>query len=388
MFGSPTGDYMSLICFLNGSLARIGGAADGGPTGLSRTLEGYVELIEMGTVINADNGTLDAITHSNGVPSNCNQVIKAWNGGGYWAKSGGVADIAAPTGGLFGSGTILNVNQGTVAAYNADAIDQFYAASSPGNHTTPQSISPNLGNGTSNTSYVFAPSPSSSTPSLVTTTYTKPINAVSSLFMADAIYNEYWSGGGLGGTSEWVVTFPTKRFYVDSALPSTVQGGGAGTLPPFDVAFRGTSCSPIGLLYFDREENQPIADVGFSPPPPTGSNNLCYESQVVTFNQSSASSGVLGSSLVSNISTGYTYGWAMIDFYNAPPPAVSGSHILPASYTANSQNVFRGLPVTGFWVANIVNSNVSNGILANYSALYRHKAHRTCASGNGTSACS
>src|SRR5262249_48621395 len=86
---------------------------DGGPTGIARVREGYVELIEMGVVVN-DNGvdphhsTLSAITHgSSGVPSNCNQVVKAWGGGGYWI-SDPLDDITSPDGGLFGSGSVIN----------------------------------------------------------------------------------------------------------------------------------------------------------------------------------------------------------------------------------------------------------------------------------------
>src|SRR5262249_33940078 len=143
------------------------------------------------------------------------------------------------------------------------------------------SLSPAINSATSTTSYVFAPSPTSSTPTLITTTYQAGVDAVSSLFMADAIYNEYWTSGGTAANSEWVVTFPTKRFYVDTF---SAQGG----LNPFDVDFTskngGTSCAPIGIASYDREEKSPAGSVNFSPAPVYG-NALCYEAQVVTFNQ-------------------------------------------------------------------------------------------------------
>ena len=340
---------------------------DGGPRDLSRTLEGYIELIEMATVTNDENNSLSAITHSSGIPANCPQVVKAWSGG-YWTQSAGANDTGSPTGGLFGSASIINVPMGTIEGYNADAIDQFYLANGIPKHTAPESLAPSLNDGTSTTSYVFAPSPTSAVPSLVTTTYSRSVDAVSSLFMADAIYNEYWTGAGTNASSEWVITFPTKRFYVDRYTTPTAP------LPPFEVAFSsangGTSCASIGIAYYDREEGQPGGDVGFSPAPVYG-NSLCYEAQVVTFNQGSAGSTILGSRLTANISTGYPNGWAQIDLYNG-----NASHILSST---GSGNQYRGLPVTGFWVGQLVNGNVG-GVLSNYSGLYRHKLHRICSS--------
>ena len=354
-------------------------ANDGGPTAPTRTLEGYVELIEMGTVTNTDNGSLSAITHKSGVPADCSQVYDAWNGG-YWDNTAGcnsANDIAAPTGGLFGSGAIINVAQGTIAGYNADAIDQFYLTASASHHTPPGSLAPSIADGDSNTSYVFAPGPLSSTPSLVTTTYTYSIDAVSSLFIADAIYNEYWTSGGTAANSEWVVTFPTKRFYVDPSIVGTTA------LKPFEVVFSkangGTSCAKIGLATYDREEKTPSGSINFSPAPVYG-NALCYEAQVVTFNQSgTGATAVLGSNLTTNINTGANNGWAQIDLYGK----ATAIHNLPASYTVGSNNQFNGLPVTGFWVANLVNGNVG-GVLSNYSALFRHKLHRFCTAAGST----
>jgi hypothetical protein len=350
-------------------------ANDGGPKTVSRTLEGYVELIDMGSVIDATGGenTLDAISHSGGVPASCAQVVKAWSGGGYWANGAGAqTDITTVYGGLFGSGSIINVGLGTIEGYNADAIDQFYA-DTLGHHTSPSSLSPSIGSATAKTSYVFAPAGTGLPSTLATTPYPIPIDAVSSLFMADSVFNEYWTSGGTAANSEWVVTFPTKRFYVD---PVSITGITPPTsTAPFDVKFSsangGTSCAPINLAFYDREEATSTTGVNFSPLPVTG-NALCYETQVVTFNQGTVPSAVLGSNLVANIATGFDNGWATIDLAGA-----SAAHKL---ISTASPNTFYGLPVTGFWVAQLVNGDLG-GVLSNYTGLYRHKLHRTCLSG-------
>ena len=96
--------------------------ADGGPTGITRTREGYVEIIEMGTVTNDHQATLNAITHdSRGVPSNCAQLVEAWTTGGYW-NANAATDIGVPTGGLYGVESIINVAEGLMYTINATAI--------------------------------------------------------------------------------------------------------------------------------------------------------------------------------------------------------------------------------------------------------------------------
>lgn len=375
----PSGGQAFRTAAFDGSTAQ---GKDGGPTGLSRTREGYVELIEMGTVTNADEDTLDAITHgSDGKPGNCTQVKDAWSGGGYWVNDS-TTDISDPDGGLFGSGSVINIAEGTIAGYNAEAIDSFYLASSSATHTPPGSLLPNISNATSQTSYVFANG------QLVTTDYTPyGVNAVSSLFMVDNIYNEYNVESGTNSSTEWVINFPTKRFYVDKANLYT----GTVALKPFDVLFSssngGTSCSPVGLQFWNREEQTTTTGVDFSPAPTAAGTALCWEAQVVTFNQGGSASNILGSALQANIdlsSVGFESGWARVDFTADSNGQIVVNHVLPqgfeaANNTATTQtgNVFEGLPATGFAVVEYVNGNIG-GALANYTGLYRHKFHRTC----------
>jgi hypothetical protein len=349
-------------------------------------------MIEMGTVTNASaNKTLTAITHVNGVPKDCAQLITAFtpnSSNAYWvpASAGGTGnlstDIAAASGGLFGSGTIVNVHAGTVEGYNAEAIDRYWDAGGvlkQFNHTDPSSLAPSLSGGSSVTSYVFAQSAANvSGAALITTSYAQARDAVSSLFMADTIYNEYFTGGGTALSSEWVVTFPTKRFYVDPPI-----SGSATVIAPFDVLFTkavgnnglpGSSCSPIGVGYYDREERTPGAQLGTICPSPLTcgpvavKTTLCYEANVVTFNQAGPKSSVLGSNLVTPITTGYDSGWANIDLVDSADNR--------SQHSLAGANVFLGLPATGFFVTQFLNSNVSNGVLANYTSLYKHKVHR------------
>jgi len=364
-------DGRNFVAFVN--YAYAGSATDAGPQTLDRTRTGHIELIEMATVVGT---TLANITHVNGVPKSCGAIIGAQNG----------ADYHTPTGGLFGTGSIVNTLAGTLYGYNADAVDGFYT--NTGNLFNPAgSISPDLTNGDNTggveTSYVF------NNGKLITSSWnlvnSGSIDAVSSVFLADHVYNEYELNPTTGGVaSEWVITFPTKRYYVDPILGVPA--------PPFTVLFGadaknpGTACEKVGLNEYDREERTPKITTGFSPPRPgVSSPVLCWEAQVVTFQPTSkvgAASPVFGSPLFTNVDTlkdigpSGTSGWVNV--------TLSGnSHVMRP---ANNGNTFAGLPVTGFLAKDFTNKNVTPGILGNYAGLYRHRTSRACTAANG--ACS
>ncbi len=122
--------------------------ADGGDPSLARSREGHIELIEMGTLRQGPALTqvLEEITHTSasgapnsGVPVNCNRVIANWdNIDGAWGGANGnrQLDIDLPTGGLYGTAQIINVANGTLHAYDAEAIEGFYGGTAaPGGCT-------------------------------------------------------------------------------------------------------------------------------------------------------------------------------------------------------------------------------------------------------------
>lgn len=347
---------------------------DGGSGALSRTRTGHIELIEMAEVTGT---TLTNITHVNGVPRNCSAIIGALH----------TVDYHTPHGGLFGSGSIVNTAEGNMYGYNADAVDGFYT--NVGDIFFPAgTISPDLTNGDNTggveTSFVF------NNGQLITSSWNLAtdgsIDAVSSVFLADHIYNEYEINEATGGVaSEWVITFPTKRYYVDPTLlvpkiPFTKLFG-ADPLNP------GTACEPVFLHEYDREERTPRTRTGFSPPRPGSVDPvLCWEAQVVTFQSTarataSSASPIFGSPLFTNVDTvrdiggaSGTSGWVDI--------TLSGhGHTMTPS---NQGNTFLGLPVTGFLAKDYTNLNVTPGVLANYSGLYRHRTSRSCTNQLGT----
>lgn len=375
---------------------------DPGPDGLERTREGYIEVIEMANIIGAAAGW---VTHgASGVPANCNAAVDAWTPGGAGWPAAGQAD---PTGQgeLFGNAMIVNAARGTIAGYAADAIEGFnYTAAL---HMEPGNVEPNLahvnnlGDTTRATAYVFEFG------QLITSSYNQlavggygKVDAVSALYATPSVINEYYLDGNdtVRGATEWVITFPTKRFYVDDSpyideFNNTQPAYNADApVAPFRNAFRASgSCEGIRVNIYDREERAPGGGgVGFSPPRPgTPQNALCWEAQVVTFGQggnvtANNPSDILGSTYFQNIAppTGFDAGWARISFATVS----GGTTTIPTMRASEEGNVFFGLPVTGFFAANYDNGVSSADVLANYTALFRHRTQRHCE--NGTATCS
>ncbi|TDR44031.1 hypothetical protein DFR29_106178 [Tahibacter aquaticus] len=353
------------------SFAYTGPHQDTGPTDIARTREGYVEIVQMADL----GGALrTAVTHTAGVPANCSvvQTIDPAN-----------PELLPPTGGLFGAGGIVNVALGTFYTYNADAISDFSKvvlyADPAAPTSTPSLAQANTAPGVA-TAYVFnadgaqfrSDYPASRRPS-------QAIDAVSAVFMASTLLNEYNVDPLVGSNTDWVVTFPTKRFYVDPEILG-VPLGSAGALPPFTFTFGqssaangdGRSCSQVALLPFDRESGRPTGSLpGF--PLPTLTPVLCTSVNVISMRNSATplvESAVLGSRLHTNLRPYSAGGWLRLTLDTAAQP-----HALRAS---SDGDVYNGLPATGFQAVNYVSENIVPGLLSNHGGAFRHRAVRAC----------
>ena len=410
-FQSNSPDIVGLIdaVGLGGSAAAL--------TDLSvaeRVRQGHVEAIEMGTLVDEAATTFDPLawsTHGGPitarVPANCPALQAAWTPpSGGWVIDDGRA-VNAPTGGLFGAGTIVDVNFGRALSYNADAIDGFYspiglAVEANGTtadlHFEPGSVFPNLSQARTNadgssTARMF------DNGALATATYVNGLDAVSAVLMSRFIYNEYNLDTNLAAASEWVVTFPTKRLHTYG------QRVGLDTRPFSDNTETGEDpdlldgevfdtfgiCEIYTLARYDREEFTPGATFGpppVSPRPPGVAAifpQLCWESNVIAFNQTltaTTETAVLGALPTQgahglNINAGsntFVTGWARIEF-NDPRNLAGVFTNYMVSQDLNPVAII-GLPTIGFWAADYTNNFVGGNIRANFSGLHKHRADR------------
>lgn len=347
--------------------AVVEGIVDAGGDGevqtLDRTREGYFEIIEMGVITNT--ALAAAVTHNSaGVPANCALVQNASLNMSVTAPSANIGGqspaVAAPAGGLAGTASLLNVAAGTDFGYDPVALSDFnnvgiwYAAGD---------IRPDMKNAFPATSRVFKAG------AVITTNWAgsgisaaaDAVNAVSAVLMHDNIINEYVLDTTTLSGTDWVVTMPTKRYYVPvdngSAPLQTVY---APFVEPF---YTNGACEVVDISYWNREEQTVVGTIDFSPPPPgAAASSLCWESTVVTFNNAA----VLGSSNSVNIPVNFENGWARLGFAQTYSSLAAGGNVPVGVHT------YIGLPTVGFMVQDFVNGNVG-GVLSNYGGNFNHK---------------
>jgi hypothetical protein len=375
---------------------------DGGPAGLSRTREGHFEMIEMGEVVNRERTSLSDLKQAgnSGVPANCARLNNAWvvAMNGYWTQQPGF-DLNPPGGGLYGSAAIVDALNGTMLIYNAEALDAY---SSVVQHAGPGSLDPlaSLGSAVTNVALDTADASLLVDGAWTTLSYpasTQAVDAVSALFAAEVLYNDFVSSASVGGASEWVVTMPTKHFYTDVRQP-------LDALPPFTQRFTaGRSDVDLTFEVWDREggpdDITPLTTRNFwgcgflcPPIPDTTPQILPWATTVLRFNQPTVGTdgtAILGSALSILVPTAVddpahihheghpdvADGRMHINLYRERETEYFGQGYGSRFHIMRPDRQGRrllGLPVMGFWAVSYTNTAVTPGVLANYSGLTRH----------------
>ncbi len=414
---------------------------DGGEQSLARTRVGHFEAIEMGVFRdNAPANLVNAVANKD-----CNVLDAAFAKGGFWENDPTAGLRAGPsTGGLYGTAEIMNVNESTVISYDALALEGLLltganaedpvTATGGSLHVRPGTIYPNLNGNIRSpiaTDVVLNQSPSrtSNMATIDGVNYNFPstIQAISAVLAKTDIHNNYVIDEGRASKSNWVVTFPTKRFHVD---PTMENGLGASTMlnyaafiqtqqanvtaatnalndalagtdgaaivaaqnalvivekaladriaeyaelniyniAPFTEFWNaGQACEDINLSAWDNDERVKT-DLDFSPSRPTGPQ-LCYETNILTFNDGKVLGGEFVSQNIDLDPTLFPYGWMNVDF---------SSHLSVVADELDFHNPrdvrIVGLPVIGFSAANFRNNEAKAGINNIYTSSSNHKA--------------
>jgi hypothetical protein len=332
--------------------------ADGGGTTLDRAREGYLEIFEMGDVTNAT--AIAAAKHNSaGVPANC----------GYFETNDStlVTALAAPTGGLMGAASLINVRSGSDFSYDAVALANWQTGTP--NYSRAGDVLPRLTGGNVVTSTIFT-----AAGNVVASTWANSRDAVSAAIMQQSVFNEWMLETNTASGTDWVVTFPTKFAY-------TGPVGTGAAIAPFNANFNnGSSCDIFTMNFYNREELTTTTPIVVLPSPEPSvvvtNNTFCYEANVLTF----ANSNMLGSQNLYNIDTtsiGRT-GWAAINFTQAVQVLTPAASTVSGPNPSAVAQAHRGLPVVGFMIQDFSNGSVGTPpVLSNYGGLFVHKYFRS-----------
>jgi hypothetical protein len=322
----------------------IGASAD-------RLTEGYFEVFEMATYDPADVISVGSKHNAAGVPS-CT----------------GVNDTNAskspfpPNGGLSGGATLINVLTGDAFTEDATALTQFTTAAVYSNTgvNTPDFVSavPSLAAAVNGSGQI------------ITGAFSSPELASTAAFQRTRVINEFVLEKTTASGTDWVLTFPTKHNLVTATAVT----------PPFQNKLgKAGSCDDIGINLYNREEGPPGSTPGsdFSPLPPGQSGPaLCWESNILTFNNSN----VLGSGNKYNIATTESSGWMNLTwaYAGAINVATAATGYDPTLGTAIAPSTtFAGLPTIGFAVQTFVNGTLTDTtgklIQSSYGGNFGHR---------------
>jgi len=384
--------------FANFQYSRSGTIDAAIDSSLDRTREGYIEMLEMATLTGAS--AADVTHDSTGVPS-CTLV----HGVAFDPVAAGEA--LPPTGGLMGTGTLINVASGLNGDYKADALEAWSVTEQ---YTDSGFTTPRLDAANPPISVVTRAGDLTGTPpsSALITAYrtefadtvggpTGGAKAVASVFMHSAVMNEYILDNATASLTDWVLTQPLKNLFVTDTTAFA---------PYTNKLTTSGACETIGFTFFNREEQSAAAGgTQFSPTPPGGQpNSLCWESTILSIRNddahtqvSTTTSSVLGSKDLTNVTvrSGFQNGWAQLTFTGVGASATGlassglagsnqvamGMDLPPGTVTVtNNEVTFFGLPVTGFAMRTFTNGTLTcstGSCQGNYGGLFEHSYRTT-----------
>lgn len=248
-----------------------GFAADAsGLSTLDRTREGYLEIVEMASVAASSRTEIDITPNAAGTRA-CEQVNNT-------AVNANAQDYLAPTGKLSGNGTLVSPSMSTgydaLALQGLDLPTVVTTASdeAPTGFSTARSKTAVINFATNATSYTaFAD-------------FDRTIDAISAVLMAESLRGGYSAEPSF--TSDWVVAFPTKSYYVNRPASESVQ--------PFASRWNpttGKACEVISLSLRTRDGSTVSPSATIAP-------ELCFATSPITFQRSA---GALPSAIGSAI---------------------------------------------------------------------------------------
>jgi hypothetical protein len=366
----PPGDLPGLS-FSNARYQGTATQPDPAGEGLDRTREGFFEVLEMATLRGESAASVSA--GESGLPRNC-----------AFLRGAATPDVAAPTGGLAGTLTVINVANGMDFTLNAEALADlatrpyYRAVSDPYPAFTAAEIEP--------ASVVEAGG------FIYRSQWPRGVDAVSATFMRRSLLGEYTLDRNTHSRSDFVVAFPTRHHYATREAAMPPFGAALAWKPlcglPTTNPGRDMVGDPLAVTYFNRETRATtIASNGFAFPE-YASIRACSSAAVFPVTPATdIGSRALGSAnfVALLVDSTFPNGWVRISAPASATTAVLQS--LPTSVRAETAtgttmagaHRFAGYPMTGFSVRTFENGTLEcsgGSCQGNYGGAFALRALR------------
>jgi hypothetical protein len=342
-----------------------------GPNNLQRTREGFIEVIEMGSITPTSPAFSAAHHGSTPVPANCTYFIQAWQENGIWHEdSGGNShtNLSPTTGGLMVEAQLVDVADGINYSIPTITLDGFHADATIA-HVNPGETSLSL-DAAEPVAQVIA---NRKTYQLQ---FDSAIDAVSAVLMSDKLMATYALDSIVDGKTEVVYTQPTRRFYL-----------GLNNLdaePPFNSMTSVPGCESnsyggieINQTLFDRESQKDIDPHGtIGTPPPTIEDAICglifVQNMILPGQTAPANSSITHSSNFSNVLTpdiphATQNGYIQTEFLGA-------RHLDAAEVNTGAAIELHGIPIIGVSLQRFTNAGAAEGLLVQYGGAQLFKS--------------
>lgn len=336
------------------------------PYFLERVREGFIEVLEMGTLTGE---TLQTVSPQAGQPvPDCELIGAMWATGGQWAEDP-VHDLMPASGGLNADVSLINVAEGINYGFPAVALADFF----PGNeinHTAPNGSPVTLDAGMNE---AWLPHDSG----FKRLRFETGVDAVNATLMSPEIEASYAIQPFVNGLTEVVLNLPTKELLrISSTNPSL------GYQPPFNAGFDptirpGSQCryyyTRSGFEWGGNTYNHsgvyPVVHNGGFPRPPRSHRLNCYGGLTFGFVLPGGESGREGPL------TGTSMYEVMFAESRFDDPSESGYLLLSPQNTlplvgtevsTGEQWRVWGMPIVGVVLQRYTNAGAGPGLLAQY----------------------
>jgi hypothetical protein len=352
------------------SNATFSGANDDGAgTGLDRTREGYVEVLEMAVL----SGGSAAATKWSGLTSPSCVGLGAVPAG----------DTSVPTGGLSGSLTLINVADGSDYSVNATALDEVF--------TRPLWRPASDGYPALSAAEVSPVSTVVANGGAYRSEWSSGLDAVNAALMADSFVTEYVLDAATRSATEFVMTFPTRPLSIGSggARPpfnsSASWKANCGGIPAFD-----TKGERIFFTYFNREQAGVTAENGDLLG--LGTWATCSAVAVLPIVNADTAATLTGSAIggttlpsiriLSSFQNGYLWTGFLGSSQSNQATSLATSLRLDIATGAAKQgtHTYRGLPLAGFMLRSLQNGTLNcsgTACQGNYGSAFPFRVMRS-----------